>query len=106
MINKTIDGASRLTDGSEWIDHEDCIVGNEAGLRNLAAACEKAIEDGEYYGKDLGDYVGVKKLDTEWFERPEDAPTTRFANSILGVVLLLLFGLILVGIYATVSWIF
>jgi len=51
----------KLKDGSEWIDHEDCIVGNEAGIRNLMSACEQALEKGEHYGKGLGDYVGVKK---------------------------------------------
>ena len=51
----------QLTDGSEWMDHEDCIVGDERGLKNLIQACEAALEDGEYYGNDLGDYVGIKR---------------------------------------------
>jgi hypothetical protein len=33
------DWKPQLKDGSEWIDHEDCIVGDEQGLRNLISAC-------------------------------------------------------------------
>lgn len=52
-------------DGSEWIDHEQ-------GLINLVSACNTALEKGEYYGSDLGYYVGVKKLETNWFKDPID----------------------------------
>jgi hypothetical protein len=96
----------QLKDGSEWVDHEDCIVGDEAGLRNLIAACEIAIAKSEYYGNDLGDYVGVKKLDTEWFVDPNDTPQTRIENGCLTIVLGALVGLIGIGIYAVFNWIF
>ena len=57
----------KLKDGSDWCDHEDCIVGNTNGLQNLKTACEIALEKGEYYGGDLDSYVGVKKLDDSFF---------------------------------------
>ena len=95
-----------LKDGSEWMDHEDCIVGDEAGLRNLISACETAIEKGEHYGSELGDYVGVKNLESDWFEDPMDSLQTRYANLGLGVVLSLIVGLVFVGIYTVFKWLF
>ncbi len=95
-----------LTDGSEWIDHEDCIVGDEAGLQNLISACEVAIEKGEHYGEGLGDYVGVKKLETSWFKDPMDSPQTRYANIGLGLILAIIVSLVFVGIYTVFKWLF
>ena len=97
---------AKLTDGSEWADHEDCIVGNEEGLRNLIKACEKAIEGGQYYGNELGDYVGVKRLDDAWFENPKDKPSTRLGNFMAGVIVIGLVGLLLVGVTTVFSWVF
>ena len=51
-----------LKDGADWAEHEDYLVGDEAGLRNLMQACEVAIEKGKCRREDLGDYVGVKCL--------------------------------------------
>jgi len=96
----------KLKDGSEWADHEDCIVGDETGLRNLMSACETALENGEYYGSDLGDYVGVKKLEPRWFEAPNDSPSTRLANTALTVVLIGFLVLTLIGGYSVYKWIF
>ena len=96
----------QLKDGSEWADHEDCIVGDEQGLRNLISACNTAIEKGEYYGNDLGDYVGIKKLKTQWFKNPMDSNQTRFANAGLTAFLLLILGFILVGVVTVFKWLF
>tara|TARA_B100000768_G_C10889653_1_gene213142 strand:- start:61 stop:345 length:285 start_codon:yes stop_codon:yes gene_type:complete len=90
--------------GSEWIDHEDCLVGNEQGLRNLITACEAAINDGEFYGSGLDDYVGVKKLDTQFFEKPEDSPTTKMGMAILSVILVSIAGLVIIGGVTVVNW--
>ena len=95
-----------LKDGSEWVDHEDCIVGDEKGLRNLISACEAAIENGEHYGEGLGDYVGVKKLDASWFKDPLDSPRTRYANCGLVAFLVTVAGLVLVGLATVFSWLF
>ena len=100
------DKEPKLVDGGEWMDHEDCIVGNESGLQALANACNEALETGQYYGNDLGDYVGVKKMPNEWFKAPSDSSQTKFANSALGVVLVALFMLIAIGIYQVGKWIF
>ena len=48
--------SAQLKDGSEWIDHEGCMVSDEDEHRNLASACGIALEKSEYYGSDLGDY--------------------------------------------------
>lgn len=94
----------QLKDGSEWADHEDCVVGDEEGLRNLIVACEVALEKGEYYGSDLGDYVGVKNLQTEWFSNPMDSKSTRFANAAMGLVLVLFVGVFIVGLVTVFKW--
>jgi len=59
-----------LTNGSQWSDHKNFILGNEDGLQNLIKACKKALETGECQLHGLGDYHGVKKLQPEWFEDP------------------------------------
>ena len=102
----TEDREPNLKDGSEWADHEDCIVGNEQGLKNLIVACENALESGEYYGSDLGDYVGVKKLDGGWFKSPSESSETRFLNAGLAVFLVLIVGLVLVGLVSVIKWLF
>ena len=100
------DKPPQLKDGSEWADHEDCIVGDEAGLKNLIKACETALEKGEFYGDGLGDYVGVKKLESNWFKDPMDSPRTRYANYVLAVFLLVLALLILIGFGTVIKWLF
>jgi hypothetical protein len=102
MANKS----PQLKDGSEWIDHEDCLVGDEQGLKNLISACNTAIEKGEYFGSDLGDYVGVKKIETQWFETPKDTKKTRFANAALAVFLMFVLGFFLVGVVTVIKWLF
>ena len=96
----------KLTDGGEWIDHEDCIVGNEQGIKNLIFACTTALDKGEYYGNDLGDYVGVKKLEHSWFENPEDSKSTKIGNALLAIVIAGIVGLTLIGIYTVITWLF
>ena len=97
---------AQLKDGSEWIDHEDCIVGNEAGLRNLIKACEVAIEKGEFYGKGLGDYVGVKKKGNSWFKNPVDSLETRSGNIFLGIFILVIVSLTFIGAHSVYKWLF
>jgi hypothetical protein len=97
----------QLKDGSEWIDHEDCLVGDEQGLKNLIAACNTAIEKGEYFGSDLGDYVGVKKIETQWFkEDPKDTKKKRFANVGMAFFLMFVFGIFLVGLVTVIKLLF
>lgn len=96
----------QLTDGSEWMQHEDCIVGDEEGLRNLITSCEEALETGESYGSGLGDYVGVKKLDTKFFVAPQDSPTTKLGLAVVSMVFLGLVALVIVGGYTSINWFF
>jgi hypothetical protein len=97
-------GTSELRHGSEWIDHEDCIVGNEAGLTRLREACDVALREGEYFGNDLGEFVGVKRLDSSWFKNPKDAKSTRMANAAFGAVLLVILCLIVLGAITAIRW--
>ena len=95
-----------LKDGSEWLDHEDCIVGDEEGLKNLINACQTALDNGEYFGGNLGDYVGVKKLETEWFREPKDSSNTRLINFSMGIVLLFMVGFMVFGLITAIAWLF
>jgi len=95
-----------LRDGGEWSEHEDCIIGTECGLKNLISACEAAIEKGEYYSDDLGEYMGVKKIDASWFPNPEESKSSKFINLMLTLILISLVGLIFVGGYTVILWLF
>jgi len=106
MHNKMNEEVAKLKDGAEWVDHEDCIIGNTKGLENLKKACEVALEKGEYFGGDLGDYVGVKKLESSWFKNPADSKETRFANAALAIVLSVLLVLIIIGGITVIKWLF
>ena len=97
---------NELRDGSDWVDHEDCIVGNRAGIEALKNACEEAIQNGEHYSSDLGDYVGIKRLPDEWFEDPRDSASTKFANYTMGLVLLLIFGFAAYGAFIVMKGMF
>jgi len=99
-----VSDAPQLRHGSEWADHEDCLVGNEAGLLRLREACDVALRDGEYFGNDLGEFVGVKRLESSWFKNPRDAKVTRLANWALGPILLLLVSLVVIGAVSVVRW--
>lgn len=94
----------QLKDGCEWADHEDCLIGDEEGLRNLKEACENALEKGECFRDDLGDYVGVKVLPSRWFKNPTDSPKTSFSNSMLAVVLFVILGMTIVGFITVFKW--
>ena len=93
----------QLRDGSDWIDHEDCIVGNTAGIKALRNACDEALQNGEHYSNQLGDYVGVKKLPDDWFEDPSDSTSTTRANYIFGLAILLILALAAYGVVGIFS---
>lgn len=94
-----------LKDGADWAEHEDYLVGDEAGLRNLMQACEVAIEKGKCRREDLGDYVGVKCLGPGFFERPEEAGDGLGTFVVVAMVLLVV-ALMLVGLYTVAAWFF
>ena len=98
-------GSPYLKDGSDWAKHEDHLVGDEAGLRNLIVACEAAIENGEARREDLGDYLGVKCLSPAFFEKPDEVGSS-FGTGILVVMVVLAVALMLVGLYTVGTWLF
>ena len=97
---------SHLRHGSEWADHEDCIVGNEAGLKALRDACDVALREGNYFGNDLGEFVGVKRLESSWFQNPQDSKATRTANRLLAPALIVVFALLVIGSFTLMKWLF
>ena len=94
----------QLRHGSEWADHEDCLVGDEAGLRRLREACEVALRDGKYFGDDLGEFVGVKKLDSAWFQNPPDSKSTRIGNVLVGTAMVAGAALAVLGLVSVIKW--
>lgn len=53
--------------GSDWPEHEDFLVGNREGLEKLKLAITEALENGQS-PIDSGEFVGVRCLDTSFFE--------------------------------------
>ena len=94
--------AAKLIDGAEWADHDGYLLGDEAGLRNLIVACEGALQRGEH-AADLGHYIGVKKLDREWFDQPKRSGSSVMQNVMLGMIVLTILGFAMVGLYSTVA---
>ena len=98
------DKKPQLIEGSEWLEYKNYIVGDEAGIRNLKQACDYALQNGEFRGEGLGNYVGIKKLDSEWFEDPMDASQLRKASFRLTFYLILLSILALIGFGTVIFW--
>lgn len=94
----------QLKDGSDWQQNDRCIVGDEAGLKNLIKACEKAIESGEYIGSDLGDYVGVKKLASQVLAEHQEHKATPFVLAILFASAASFCVLAVVGLVTVWNW--
>jgi len=104
MTNQEVNEIVHLRDGGEWADHEDSILGNRAGILALRRACDRALSEGAYYGEDLGDWVSVKCLESDWFDAPSDSNLTRFSNGLLAGLLLMMALMLVVGVYQTVIW--
>jgi hypothetical protein len=97
-----------LMDGGNWAEHEYCIVGSEAGLQNLIKACEIALENYECFDIELGDYVGVKRFESSWFENPTDSNSFEAKFLGLGCVILSLATILCtcIGVVTVARWIF
>ncbi len=67
-------------------------------------ACKKALEEGEYFGDDLGDYIGIKKLDPDWFKAPADSTGTKIGNVVLKIFLIGILALLIIGIITVIKW--
>ena len=93
-----------LQDGGACIGYHDWLVGNQEGLLNLRKACEAALEKGEYFGNNLGDYIGVKKIDDESCKRPAATPFTRLRSAIFSALLIVLLVLMFTGSLTVFSW--
>ena len=98
-----------IRDGAEWPEHEDRLIGNEAGLRNLRRAIDVALDEGEYSGADLDEWVGVRRVTEEWISR--EIPSRqqnggRFEAAAIISILATLVGLIAIGLWTVATWIF
>ena len=105
-MTHNVESVSHLAHGSEWVDHEDCIIGNEAGLKALRDACDIALREGTCFRNDLGEFVGVKRLESSWFNNPQDSRPTRFMNRVFALFLVLVAALVLIGAFTVVKWFF
>ena len=78
-----------LYDGSDWAEHEEFLVGNRKGLEELKTAIDEALEK-NISTKKIGDYVGVKKLDTSFFEKKRGVNDNIFSQILtIGLVVLI-----------------
>ena len=93
----------RLRNGSEWAVHEDCIVGDEVGLRNLQKAIDEALRTGEYRGGDLDEWTGVQRVDSEWFEDPKDT-TLGVGGVVIAAFAIVFLAVIAIGLGTVVRW--
>jgi hypothetical protein len=92
-----------LRDGGDWSLHEDLIIGNEDGLRNLRHAIDSALSDGTYMGTGLDQWRGVRLVDDEWIldqQDPNDTPIARFITLAIVVAFV---GLFFLGVYAGIE---
>ncbi len=89
--------------GSDWVEHEDFLVGNKEGLEKLQSAITEALDKGES-SIDSGEFVGVRCLDTEFFESQtsQGKPLSNFVGWSLVVAVALTFA---VGIKTIISWV-
>lgn len=89
--------------GSNWPEHEDFLVGNKEGLEKLQKAISEAIETGES-NIDSGEFVGVRCLDTTFFEKKQ-IEKTRFSNIFGWLAAFIVAVVFIAGIKAIFSWI-
>lgn len=88
--------------GSDWPEHEDFLVGNRKGLEKLQSAISEALEKGES-SIDAGEFVGVRRIDTDFFENQQNNVST--TSSIVGwLVVIAIVAVFLVGIGTIFSW--
>ena len=95
----------RLIYGPESLEFEHGIVGNEAGLRNLITAAQEAIDAGESH-TDIGELAQLICKPDEFFADTTDKKSTNLGDTIAVLVLVSIFGLIGIGLYTVVSWLF
>ena len=94
----------RVCHGSDWPEHEDFLIGNEEGFRNLISACEEAMKSGEAKSDSIGEFVGVRLVDAKWAERQNGSTNSLFGTVVGGVLVVAFFACLLVGLFTIVSW--
>ena len=95
---------SYLYDGSDWEEHEDFLVGNTEGLEKLKVSIDEALEKG-ISTKGIGDYVGIKKLDTSFFEKKRgvnDSILSQILTFFMTSTAIIVF---IVGVLNSLKWI-
>ncbi len=89
--------------GSDWAEHEDFLVGNKEGLEKLQSAINEALDKGES-SIDSGEFIGVRCLDTEFFENQTSQvkPLSNFIGWSVVAAVALTFA---IGIKTIISWV-
>ncbi len=88
--------------GSEWPEHEDYLVGNLEGLKKMQSAITEALETGES-SIDAGEFVGVRCLDTKFFDNKNNDGSE--LSGILGwSVVIAIIAIFSVGLKTVLSW--
>ena len=88
--------------GSDWPEHEDFLVGNKQGLEKLQRAISEALEKGES-SMDAGEFIGVRKIDTSFFEGQKNKVSAT-SNFVGWFAVLAIIAIFLVGLGTIFSW--
>jgi len=82
------------------------LVGNVVGLNNLVAACQLALEKGEYHSYEIGSFVGIRVFESSLFGDSPREKKNHKANfdSTCFVVLGLFLAGIVYGLYSLIAW--
>ncbi len=92
-----------LSHGSEWPEHEDYLIGDQAGLQRLQQAISQALDHGESE-LDVGDFVGVRLVESVFFER--ETPHSIADSVVFWTVIAVILGIFLVGLVSLIAWFF
>ena len=93
-----------LSHGSEWPEHEDFLIGDQVGLQRLQQAINQALEQGESE-LDVGDFVGVRRVDAEFFERANQKLESSSEFGFWAFITVIV-GIFLVSLVSIISWFF
>jgi hypothetical protein len=88
--------------GSDWPEHEDYLIGNKDGFIRLKAAIDEALEKGESK-QDPGDFVGVRCLETEFFENGPKK-VSKWSSLLGGAIVIAIAAIFIIGLITVFSW--
>ena len=91
--------------GEDSTENEFCLIGDEASLKALRSAIDCALEKGQFEGKGLGEFKGVKKFSSDFFDDKGDTEeTSDFIGIVISVAFVAIIIFAIVGIVSAAQW--